>query len=124
MMRETILDLRNTVREMPWFAAAVALSVAIGVGVNAIVFDEADGDQVRVSASRLEADVTGLREAKSRMLEHRCPGEKIPGFTVIVALRQYSVELSVPMRGVGPLFDDGRASLQGALDLVDLRRAA
>lgn len=123
-MRETILDLRNTMREMPWFAAVVALSVAIGVGLNASVIDEADGDQVRVSASRLAPDTTASNEAKSRMLEHRCSGEKIPGFTVVVALRRYSVELSVPLRGVRPLFDDARASLQGALDVVDLRRAA
>jgi hypothetical protein len=123
MMRETILDLRNTVREMPWLGAAVALSVAIGVGVNASFFDEADGDQIRVSASRVDGEIVSFDGEMSR-LSHRCMGEKIPGFTVIVALRQYSLELSVPMHGVRPLFDDARASLRGVLNVIDLKRAA
>jgi hypothetical protein len=123
MVRETVHDLRNVVREMPWFAAAVTLSVAIGVGVNASFFDEADGDQIRVSANRIDDEVARFDGAMSRF-SHRCAGEKIPGFTVIVALRRYSVELSVPMHGVPPLFDDARASLMGTLDVVDLRRAA
>ena len=123
MLRETIHDLRNVVREMPWFGAAVLLSVAIGVGLNASIFDEADGDQIRLSASRIDGEMARLGGAMSS-LSHRCPGEKIPGFTVIVALRDYSVELSVPMHGVTPLIDDARASLLSVLDVVDMTRAA
>lgn len=41
MLRETVLHLRNVAREMPWFAEAVLLSVALCVGVNASVLGEA-----------------------------------------------------------------------------------
>ena len=118
MLRETVLDLRNVVREMPWFGAAVLLSVAICVGVNASFFAEADGDSIRLSAGRVD-EMSCFDGAMSR-LSRRCAAERIPGFTVIVAMRQYSVELSVPMR---PLFDDARAE-RGALDFVVLKLAA
>lgn len=124
-MRETILDLHNTVREMPWFAAVVALLVAIGAGVNACILDEADGDHVLVSASRIDDQTARLDESvKARLMGHRCATKKIPGFTVVVALRQYSLELSVPVHGVDSLVEDSRATLRGALDVIDLQRAA
>lgn len=121
MLRETVVDLRNVAREMPWFAAAVLLSAALCVGVNASVLGEAEEEHVRLSANRADvAMASSIEEVKSRLLR-RCPAEKIPGFTVIVALRQYSVELSVPMR---PLRDDARVEQRGALVVADLRLAA
>jgi len=124
MLRETVHDLRSVVREMPWFGAAVLLSVAVSVGVNASILDEAEEEHVRLSANRGDvAVVSGIEEVKSRLL-HRCPTEKIPGFTVIVALRQYSVELSVPTGSARSLTDDARTRRKDSLKIVDLRRAA
>jgi hypothetical protein len=60
-------------------------------------------------------------DATMSKLSRGCAGEKIPGFTVIVAMRQYSVELSVPMHS---LLDDAHAVPRGALDAVDLGQAA
>ena len=119
MLKETVLDLRNVVRDMPWFGVAVLLSVAIGVGVNASFFAEADGDSLRIRAGRV--DEMSCFDGTMRRLIHRCTEEKIPGFTVILALRQYSLELSVPMR---PLLDDARAEQRGALVAADQRLAA
>ena len=120
MLRETVLDLRNVAREMPWFAAAVLLSVALCVGVNASILGEAEEEHVRLSANRADVPMaSSMEEVKSRLLR-RCAAEKIPGFTVILALRQYSVELSVPMR---PLLHDARAGQRGALVVADLRLA-
>lgn len=121
MLRETVLDLRDIVREMPWFGVAVFLLIAMGVGVNASILGEAEEEHVRLSAIRANVLMaSSMEEVKSRFLR-RCPAEKIPGITVIVALRQYSVELSVPMR---PLLDDARAGERGALIVVDQRLAA
>ncbi len=124
MVRETIHDLRNVAKEMPWFAAAVLLSVAICVGVNASVLDEAEEEHVRVRTSHADTAMTSsIEEVKSRLL-HRCPTEKIPGFTVIVALRRYSLELSVPMGKVRSLTDDARTRMKGSLNPLELRRTA
>jgi putative ABC transport system ATP-binding protein len=54
MLRETVLDLRNVALEMPWFAAAVLLSVALCVGVNASILGEAEEEHVRLSANRAD----------------------------------------------------------------------
>jgi hypothetical protein len=109
---------------MPWFAAAVLLSVALCVGVNASVLGEAEEEHVRLSANRISVPMaSSIEEVKSRLL-HRCPAEKIPGFTVIVALRQYSVELSVPMGKVRSRTDDARKLIKGWLKAVDARRTA
>lgn len=124
MLRETIHDLRSVAREMPWFAAAVVLSVAVSIGVNASVLDEAEEEHIRLSARRADVPMTTtIEEVKSRLL-HRCPTEKISGFTVIVALRQYSLELSVPMGRVRSQTDDAWTRLKGSLNTVELRRAA
>jgi len=119
MLRETVLDLRNVVREMPWFGAAVLLSIAIGVGAEASFFAEADGNSLRLGAGRV--DKMSCFDGAMRRLSHRSADERIPGFTVILAMRQYSVELSVPMR---PLLDDAGAGQRGGLNVVDLRQAA
>jgi hypothetical protein len=124
MLRETVLDLRNVARDMPWFAAAVLLSVALCVGVNASVLGEAEEEHLRLSANRVDVPMaSSIEEVKSRLL-HRCPAEKIPGFTVIVALRQYSVELSVPMGRVRLRTDDARARMKGSLKTVNAPRTA
>src|SRR5215469_86131 len=124
MLRETVHDLRSVVREMPWFGAAVLLSVAVCVGVNASIVNEAEEEHVRLSANRTDAAVvSGIEEVKSRLL-HRCPTEKIPGFTVIVALRQYSLELSVPTGRMRSLTDHEQTGMTGSLRIADLRHAA
>jgi hypothetical protein len=124
MLRETVVDLRNVAREMPWFAAAVLLSVALCVGVNASVLGEAEEEHVRLSANRAHVPVaSSIEEVKSRLL-HRCPAEKVPGFTVIVALRQYSLELSVPMGKMRSRTNDARTRMKGSLKTAETRRTA
>ena len=110
MMAELLRDVKTDVRESPGVAAAVVLAVAGGVGCNAAFFCQADGEGLRVSASRGEstADQVERLHAKS------CSTEVMPGFTVIVGLRQYSVEVSVPMPGMHALFEDVRANVAAA----------
>jgi hypothetical protein len=125
MLRGLVNDAREVLREMPWFAAAVLLVMALCVGLNAAVFYEADGDEVLVSASKTEPQAMGSdAEPMSRMRAHVCSENKTPGFTVIIALRQYSLELSVPVTGVRSMFDDARASVANVFDEMDAGRAA
>ena len=110
MMAELLRDVKADFRESPGVAAAVVLAVAVGVGCNAAFFCQADGEGLRVSASRGEstADQVERLHAKS------CSTEVMPGFTVIVGLRQYSVELSVPVPNVRALFDEVQPNVAAA----------
>ena len=95
MWTEVVQDVRADMRELPGVATAVVLAVAMGVGLNAAFFCEADGDEVRFNAGRVSVPEERLNMLRS----HECSESMKPGFTLIVGLRQYSVELSVPVAG-------------------------
>src|SRR3954452_25409857 len=100
-MQEAIEDARRTFREMPLFAAAVLMMVALGVGVRAAIFYEADGEDLRLTADRSEPNETSeAHDPMTRMRARLGCAEKIPGFTVVVGLSHYNLELSVPVRGI------------------------
>jgi hypothetical protein len=101
MIAELLQDVRTELRELPGFAAMVVLAIAVGIGVNAAVLCEADGDELRVIASRAQS----LEDQVSMLRSRSCTADLKPGFTLIVGLRQYTVEVSVPMTGVRSLLD-------------------
>jgi hypothetical protein len=111
MWTEVLQDMRADIRELPGVATAVVLAVAMGVGLNAAFFCEADGDEVRFSAGRVSVPEERLNMLRS----HECSESMKPGFTLIVGLRQYTVELSVPVAGVRTLVDDARAHVASSL---------
>ena len=118
MMRVAIDELRQFLREMPGAAAALLVAVVLGVGAHAAIFYEADGDELRLIANRSAAQVSNEIEsvdpfARMRARVH-CP-EKIPGFTLIVGLREYNVELSVPVAGLPSLFENSRPEAATAM---------
>ena len=120
MIAELVRDVKTELRELPWFAATVVLAVAVGIGLNVAVFYEADGDELRVTASRAQS----IEEQVSRLRAHKCSMELKPGFTVLVGLRQYSLELSVPMAGVRSLFEDVRPNVADAVRRSAMEHAA
>jgi hypothetical protein len=111
MMREVIDEARQTMDEMPAFVAAFLLLVAMCVGVRCAVFYEADGEQLRLVTEGVNAEAMSEDDAISRMRSHAECAVKVPGFTVIVELRQYNVELSVPVPSVRALFENTRISM-------------
>jgi 5-formaminoimidazole-4-carboxamide-1-beta-D-ribofuranosyl 5'-monophosphate synthetase len=102
MMAELVQDVKTELRELPWFAAMVVLAVAAGIGFNAAIFCEADGDEFRITANCAQV----IEDHVSKLRAHSCSTDPKPGFTVVVGLRQYSVEFSVPVSGVRSLLDD------------------
>jgi len=107
MMADLLQDVKTDLREIPGFVALVVLVVAAGIGFNVAMFYAADGDELRLSASRGQS----IEEQMDRLRLNSCSAERKPGFTVIVGLRQYSVELSVPVAGARSLFCDVRANI-------------
>ena len=124
-MQGAIEEARQVLREMPLFAAAVMVMVALGLGVHAAIFYEADGEDLQLIADRTEpSDAGETSDPMARMVSRLESAEKIPGFTVIVGLRHYNVELSVPVRGMQRMFEPPRPDVARAMAMVDLRRAA
>jgi len=124
-MQGAIEEARQVLREMPLFAAAVMVMVALGLGVHAAIFYEADGEDLRLIADRTEPSDTGeAGDPMTRMRARLECAEKTPGFTVIVGLRHYNVELSVPVRGMQGIFEQARPDVARAIEMRDLRRAA
>jgi hypothetical protein len=124
-MHGAIEDARQVLREMPLFAAAVLMMVALGLGVHAAVFYEADGESLRLVADKSEPSAAD--EANDPMTRMRarlgCP-EKIPGFTLVVGMSHYNLELSVPVRGMGTMFEDARSDVARTLELETTMRMA
>ena len=125
MVRRTIDEVAQFLQDSPGFVAVVVMVVVIGVGAHAAIFDEADGEQLRLTADRnnthaADESADPLRRMRSRIA---C-AEKIPGFTVIVGLSEYNIELSVPVVGMRSLFDDARSDVATTLSARDLRNAA
>jgi hypothetical protein len=52
-----------------------------------------------------------------------CP-EKIPGFTLVVGMSHYNLELSVPVRGMQTMFEDARSDVARTLELETTTRIA
>ena len=96
MMSSLFDEARQMVREMPLAVAVFLAAVVLGLGAHAMVMDEADGESVRLVANRHVSWQSGARSPlTAARLRSGCQ-EKIPGFTVIVGLNEYSLELSVP----------------------------
>jgi hypothetical protein len=107
-------------REMPGFAAAVMIAIVIGIGAHAAVFYEADGEELRLIANRTVAHAADeSADPFIRMRSRIDCAEKVPGFTVIVGLSEYNVELSVPVMGVRSLFEEPHADVAQALSIFD-----
>jgi len=125
MMQGAIEDARRTFREMPLFAAAVFVVVALGVGARAAVFYEADGEDLRLIADRSEPnEASEANDPMTRMRARLGCAEKIPGFTVVLGLSHYNLELSVPVGGIEMIFDQSRPDVARVLPALDLRSAA
>lgn len=89
-------EARQLVREMPLAVAVFLAAVVLGLGAHAMVMNEADGESVRLVANRHVSWQSGAPWPRTvARLRSECQ-EKIPGFTVIVGLNEYSLELSVP----------------------------
>jgi hypothetical protein len=118
-------EARSLVREMPVVSAVILLMIALGVGAHAAIFYEADGEDLRLIAEEVKA--TGAREITDPMLRMRsritCE-QKVPGFTVIVGLSRYNLELSVPVRDIHSFFEAPRPSMAYATPMFDLRSSA
>jgi hypothetical protein len=124
-MQGVIQEARQVFREMPVYAAAVIVMVALGMGAHAAIFYEADGEDLRLIADRSEPnDAVESDDPMTRMRARLGCTEKIPGFTVIVGLSHYNVELSVPVRGMQTMLDRARPDVAGMRPRLSLRRAA
>ena len=127
-MQGVIEEARQVLREMPGFAAAVMVMIALGLGAHAAIFYEADGEDLRLIADKSEpAEGNDASEASNPMTRMRARlgcTEKVPGFTVIVGLSHYSLELSVPVRGMQTAFDNARPEVARVMSMLDQRRAA
>jgi len=124
-MQRAIEDARQMLREMPLFAAAVLMMVALGMGVHAAVFYEADGESLRLVADKSEPSTADETNDPMTRMRARlgCP-EKIPGFTLVVGMSHYNLELSVPVRGMQTMFEDARSDVARTLELETTTRIA
>jgi hypothetical protein len=126
-MQAVVEEARQVLQQRPLFAAAVMMMVALSMGVRAAIFYEADGEELRLIADRSEPSTPEASEASDPMMRMgarlKC-AEKIPGFTVIVGLSHYSVELSVPVRGVRQMFEQAPPDVAWATEMLELQRAA
>ena len=124
---QVVDEARRMLRERPLFVAAVTMMVALSLGVRAAIFYEADGEDLRLIADRIEPSAQEADVASDPMMRMgarlQCT-EKIPGFTVIVGLSHYSVELSVPVRGMQHMFEQAPPDVARALEIRELPRAA
>lgn len=110
MIGELLRDVKADLRELPGVAIAIVVAIAVGIGCNVAIFWQADGDGLRVSASQDQSAENQVEQFHAKS----CSAELVPGFTVILGLRQYSVELSVPIPGVQVLAEDVRANVAAA----------
>jgi hypothetical protein len=112
MIREAIEDARRTAKELPAFTAAFLMLVALCIGAHGAVFYEADGEQLKLTAAdSMSRTATKSIDAISRMRDRAECAMKTPGFTVIVGLRQYEMELSIPIASVQSLFESARTDV-------------
>jgi hypothetical protein len=113
MIREVVEEAREIVGEMPGFAAAFLLLTMLCIGARCAVFYEADGEELKLVADDRVGDATtDASDVIGRMLARTGCSMKTPGFTVIVGLRQYGVELSIPAASVRSLFENARLNVR------------
>jgi hypothetical protein len=125
MVQGVIDEAKQVLREMPGFAAAVMVMIVLGLGAHAAIFYEADGEDLRLIADKSEpSDGSDANDPMSRMRARLGCAEKIPGFTLVVGLSHYNLELSVPVRGMQTAFDQARPEVARVMSTPDLRRAA
>jgi hypothetical protein len=98
-------------RERSWAVAAVLFAVVFGMGLRASIFYQADGERIRVVADHQPVRRGDVSRLLSRVEQNTLCSEKIPGFTVIVGLSEYNVELSVPVPGMRSMLDDTHIKL-------------
>jgi hypothetical protein len=111
MLMTWIEEARQMLREMPWTAAALLVAIVFGMGAHASIFYEADGEHVRLVADR-DSHAKSTPAKLLTMVEQKTMcNEKIPGFTVVVGLSEYSVELSVPVEGMRSMLDEAQMKL-------------
>jgi hypothetical protein len=108
-------EARQILDEMPAFAAAFLLLVAMCIGVRCAVFYEADGEQLKLITDRADATAMTKEDAFGRMHARNECSPRIPGFTVIFGVRQFHLELSVPVTGVQSLFENTRWNVVSAI---------
>ncbi len=120
MIAEMVNDMKADFREQPGFAAALILAVVMGVGFNAAVFFMADGDGLRLSANGGEP----VENQINAMRSHVCSSEPKPGFTVIVGMRQYSMELSVPLPDMHSMSKTVRSNVAEVMRCHGTKQAA
>lgn len=115
MMSSLFDEAREMVREMPFAVAAFVAAVVVGVGAHATVIDEADGEALRLVANRHvpRHDSSPVPRAIAR-LRSTCE-ERIPGFTVIVGLSDYSLELSIPTGTMHTVFETAQGRVAKTL---------
>jgi len=94
-MMTLIEDLKQATQEMPWFVATVALLVLMAIGVNAEIFDAADGNEARLCVARVDTPAVPELVGCEQMA-HRCPMETTPGVTVLLGVHHYRLEVTVP----------------------------
>ncbi|MBS1801133.1 MAG: hypothetical protein JSS95_15070 [Acidobacteria bacterium] len=127
MMRVAVEGLRQLFRETPGAGAALLVAIVLGIGVHAAIFYEADGEDLRLitnhSVGRMANEVEAADPFSRMRARIHCP-DKVPGFTVIVGLREYNVELSVPVAGLQSLFEVPRPAAATAMLPVKTRTAA
>jgi hypothetical protein len=94
-MIATIEDWKQTMREMPWFAATVLLAVVVGIGVNVEVMGGADGDQARVAMGHIETSMVAAAGECKRAVRQCGFGDR-PGVTMVIGVRSYWFEMTIP----------------------------
>lgn len=109
MIAELLHEMKAEIREFPWLWAMVLLTIVAGIDFNLAIFGGADSSHLRFSASHGAA--AEMQMDRFRM--HSCSTGLTPGFTVIVGLRRYSMELSVPVNGVRSLLKHTRMDVPG-----------
>ncbi|HTH53019.1 MAG TPA: hypothetical protein VL495_03650 [Edaphobacter sp.] len=115
MIRGVMEEARQFVRETPGFATAFLLLLILCIGVRCAVFYQADGEQLKLQAENsLHYAIADGGGAFHRMQARAACPFKTPGFTVIVGLRQYEMELSVPAATVQALWKNARVFARGA----------
>ena len=110
MIAELLQDVKTEIAKFPWLSLLVALTIVAGIDFKMAIFSEADGNQLRMST------ILGpsAEDQMNRLRMKRCSTGLTPGFTVIIGMRQYSMELSVPIDGVRSLLEDTRTDVTGA----------
>ncbi|HEV2708810.1 MAG TPA: hypothetical protein VGU67_01245 [Edaphobacter sp.] len=109
MIVELLEEMKTEIREFPWLWVMVLLTIVAGIDFNLAIFGGADSSHLQLSASHGAAAEVQM----NRLRMQGCTTGQTPGFTVIVGLRRYSMELSVPVDGVRSLLEDTRMNISG-----------